>query len=52
MGDAKFIEKNKGKFAIKHAGILVQRAFDTKEAAATWAEGNYRYASSWTVVQL
>lgn len=50
--DQTFARNHRGKFAVRQAGILVHRAFETKYAAAAWAEGNYRHPENWVVVQL
>jgi hypothetical protein len=48
----KFTKRNRGKYAVRHAGILVMRAFDTRAAAEEWARWNYRARSSWEIEQL
>lgn len=48
----RFRAKNRGRYAIRQAGILVLRPFETREQACEWATGNYRHPENWDVVQL
>ncbi len=38
-------------FAVKQAGILVRKRFESKAAAEAWAKWNYR-GTDWEVVQV
>ena len=38
-----------GKFAVKQAGILVRKLFETKAEAEAWAKWNYR-GTDWEVI--
>jgi hypothetical protein len=47
-----FTLRNRGRYAIRQAGILVLRAFDTRDEAQRWAEENYRVRNGWQIEQL
>ena len=40
-----------GKFAVKQAGILVRKRFETEEEARAWANENYR-GTDWEIIQV
>jgi hypothetical protein len=42
---------DKGRFRVKHAGILIRRSFDSREDAEEWAKWNYSSTAVWEIVE-
>lgn len=52
VSELKWARRHPGSFAVRHARILVQIPFNTRDKAKQWAIENYRGLTSWHVEQL
>lgn len=52
VDDDAFKFRNAGKYAVRQAGVLVHRAFDSEREATKWATWNYKNRANWTVEYL